>query len=153
MGLRSYMQQLSGADADVAVTTLASRIEALIDVGASTQWTFAIDPTIRLVAALDRQVFLLAKELISNVQRHAQATAAGVCLTRDEAARLLLEVTDDGVGFAPNEVTAGSFGLRSVRLRAGNIGAELAIDSDGGGTRVRVIIPAGTASLASPPNA
>ena len=146
--LRTYMQQLSGfGDDDVVSAALVSRISALIDPRAPTRWVVDIEADMRLDAALDRQMFLLAKELISNVQRHAQASTASLCLLHDAAGDLVLEVADNGVGFGPRQVAAGSFGLRSVELRTSTIGAQLEIDStEGGGTRVHIALQASGAA-------
>jgi len=142
--LRTYMQQLSGGDDAPIATAISTRIAALIDPGSGTRWDLQVEDSLVMEAALDRHIYLLAKELISNVQRHAQASTASICLLRQPNGDLVLEIADDGVGFDPRRVASGSFGLRSVELRSGTIGAGLAIDaSEGHGTRVRVVLPAG----------
>ncbi len=155
VALRTYMQQLSGGEEDTGTATaIRSRITALIDSGAPTHWTVDVDPELRLSMALDRQVYLLAKELISNVQRHAQASAASIHLGREADGGLRLEVSDDGTGFDRDAVGAGSFGLRSVELRAGTIGADLTIQTGAGqGTTVRVTVPPAASAAPTPPRA
>ena len=50
-----------------------------------------------------------------------------------------LEVADDGRGFEQSEVAPDSFGLRSMRERAAQIGATLRIESrPGKGTSIRI---------------
>jgi hypothetical protein len=56
-----------------------------------------------------------------------------------------LTIADDGSGFDPVAVSSG-MGLANLRARAGELGAELRIDSaPGQGTRVCVRVPAGAA--------
>ncbi len=89
-----------------------------------------------------RELYLVLKEAIHNVARHAGAREVRIDVT---AARgeLVAEVRDDGVGFAPGVPGAASahngHGLRNIRARAVKLGAELAVDSaPGAGTRVRL---------------
>jgi signal transduction histidine kinase len=86
-----------------------------------------------------RHLFLIYKELVTNVVRHARASRVDIRLDMTE--RLLrLEVADDGVGLKDEE-GAGT-GLRSIRRRAAEIGADLEIESrPGAGTRARLIVP------------
>jgi NarL family two-component system sensor histidine kinase LiaS len=55
---------------------------------------------------------------------------------------LHLSIADDGVGFDPATATRHGYGLVSMRERAEEIGARLALVSDrGAGTEVRVELP------------
>jgi signal transduction histidine kinase len=93
-----------------------------------------IDMTIR------RHVYLIFKELLNNVVRHAAAGQVRIAVMVD-AGELQLDVTDDGVGFDPAAVGDGS-GLASMARRAEEIGGRLHIDSrPGEGTRVRLVTP------------
>jgi len=144
--LRSYMHRLSGDEADPAdADDLGARIAALIDPRGRPRWTVEIDPHLDLDRDVERQLFLLTKELVSNVQRHAAASTARLCLARTPGGEIELVVDDDGIGFDRGEVGDGSFGLRSVELRASTLGARLAIESGAAsprpGTVVRVSLP------------
>jgi PAS domain S-box-containing protein len=149
--LRSSMHQLSGADEEsFDLAPLPERLLGLVGREGSPEWTVEVEPDLELDAVTDRQLYLLAKELISNVQRHSQASRARLSLTRDDEGRLELAVGDDGVGFEQDEVRESSFGLRSVELRASTLGAELDVESTvGRGTRVRVCLPSAV-GVASP---
>lgn len=147
--LRTYMHRLSGDDdEDESLDSLGGRIAALIGPGDSPRWTVEVDPDLALDRTTERHLFLLAKELISNVQRHAHARVAGLHLGRTEAGELVLVVEDDGIGFDRTAVGEGSFGLRSVALRASTLGATLSVESsrDGEearrGSCIRVTMPA-----------
>jgi signal transduction histidine kinase len=91
----------------------------------------------RLSPQFKRQFFLIYKESLHNVCKHAGAAKAVIRL-RTEPGRLLLEIQDDGVGFG--EATTGhGHGLASMRRRAAESGWALAIDSaPGQGTRIRL---------------
>jgi signal transduction histidine kinase len=84
------------------------------------------------------EVVQLAREALSNVSRHAQATTCRVSLYRD-GATVVLEVDDDGRGFDPARTRPSGQGLRNLGARAEALGGGVEIDSRAGeGTRVRV---------------
>jgi signal transduction histidine kinase len=61
-----------------------------------------------------------------------------------DGSRVLLSVTDDGVGFAPDEVPRGHLGLIGMRQRVDLVGGELRVDSKaGGGTYIEAAVPVG----------
>lgn len=78
-------------------------------------------------------------ELLSNVERHANATAATAVIEID--AYLTLTVTDDGNG-VDNDKPHG-FGIRNITNRAEHLGGSVEIGSgpDGIGTRVVWSVP------------
>jgi signal transduction histidine kinase len=88
------------------------------------------------------QLFGIGREALANVVKHADANLAWV---RVEArrGRVLVEIGDDGCGFAVGAGHPGHFGLESMKSRADEIGALLTITSrPGHGTVVRVDVPA-----------
>jgi signal transduction histidine kinase len=89
---------------------------------------------------IDEEAFRIAQEALHNALKHAGATRLGVSLEEDEE-RLLLTVTDDGVGFDPGaaEHRSRRLGLTSMEERARAAGGTLRIDSvPGSGTTVRL---------------
>ncbi|HYL01790.1 MAG TPA: sensor histidine kinase [Steroidobacteraceae bacterium] len=91
---------------------------------------------------LGTAVFRCAQELLNNVAKHARARQVLVRLAR-AGDRLVLEVTDDGVGLgaAPPAATLGSGrGIHNLRERAEMTGGELSLMSGEAetGTRARV---------------
>ncbi len=92
----------------------------------------------RLPLLQEREVWRIAQEAITNVERHARASHLSVRWECDAGAALLT-VADDGQGFVPGRAgRADSFGVTGMRERADAIGASLEIDSTpGGGTMVR----------------
>ena len=80
----------------------------------------------------------MVAEALTNVAKYAHATHASVNVTRDNG-RVLVEVSDDGVGGA--DPAAGS-GLRGLLDRVSALGGRLEVDSrPGRGTTVRATIP------------
>ena len=94
---------------------------------------------------VERQLFRVIQEALSNVVRHASAGTASVSLeVTDEAAAVVVE--DDGVGFDPGEraIASRRLGLTSMRERVAALGGELEIvSSPGKGTTVRATVPRG----------
>ncbi|HSO52609.1 MAG TPA: GAF domain-containing sensor histidine kinase [Actinomycetes bacterium] len=86
-------------------------------------------------------VVQLAREALSNVSRHAQATTCRVSLYRDGDGGVL-EVDDDGRGFDPTTISGSGQGLGNLRERAEGLGGRAEIHSvPGEGTKVRITIP------------
>ncbi|MGO9907144.1 MAG: GAF domain-containing sensor histidine kinase [Solirubrobacteraceae bacterium] len=86
-----------------------------------------------------------ARELLTNVAKHAQARKVVVTLEEvDDTVELC--VRDDGVGFDPDDLSdvlrAGHIGLASLQSRAEALGGTLVVQSSQGGTRIIVRVPA-----------
>jgi len=82
-----------------------------------------------------RAVQLIAFEAMNNAHKHAGASAVTLRLS-PEGGRWRLVIADDGAGFVPPQEGDG-LGLMSMRTRAGDIDAELTIDTaPGRGTTV-----------------
>jgi signal transduction histidine kinase len=84
------------------------------------------------------QLNLMVREATLNAFRHAEATRVAVALVYD--GQLRVEVADDGRGLPSDAVARSRGGLAHLQERAAQLGAELAIDSSGGGTCVCVRI-------------
>ncbi len=88
-------------------------------------------------------LYRVAQEALHNALRHAGASGVRVALWKAPSKtprQVVLEVSDDGRGFAP-EAPSGGLGLASMRERAAAAGAVLAIRSGQTGTRVRMTVP------------
>jgi signal transduction histidine kinase len=95
--------------------------------------------------ARDREVLRIAQEALQNAVRHSNGTHVRVALTGTDG-RLVLEVSDDGVGFDPDapELRARRLGLTSMEERAQSIGGRLEIlSAPGAGTTVSLEVGAG----------
>jgi signal transduction histidine kinase len=91
--------------------------------------------------ATEQIAYYCASELLVNVSRHSNASAAAVTARR-VGDLLLLDVRDDGVGGAD---PARGTGLRGLAERVESAGGRFAIDSPAGGpTVVTVELPCGS---------
>ncbi|MBL8376694.1 MAG: type IV pili methyl-accepting chemotaxis transducer N-terminal domain-containing protein [Burkholderiales bacterium] len=96
-----------------------------------------------LDADVQVQVLHVVQEALSNVRKHAGATAVWIEVQR--APQWRFEVRDDGRGFADaaDGTDETHVGLRIMKERARRIGASVEIDSvPGAGTCVSLILPA-----------
>lgn len=98
-----------------------------------------------LGAGRDAAAYRIAQEALHNALRHSGADEIEITLHRT-ARGVVLTVTDDGHGFAPDAPAPG-LGLASMRERAVTAGATLSIaSSPGSGTTVTLAIAAGSGS-------
>ncbi len=99
-------------------------------------------------------LFQATRELLFNAVKHAGVKTAQVQLTRRDD-RILIVVSDEGIGFDPTRVRAvggstGGFGLFSIRERIHLLGGEMVIDSaPGKGTRITLTAPSPAAGDAA----
>jgi two-component system NarL family sensor kinase len=95
---------------------------------------------------IDPLLFGTARELLANVVRHAGAHHLGLTLALRGGTATLV-IVDDGVGADPalvaDRVAQGHIGLDSHRVKIESAGGEFLLEtSPGGGTTVRVSVPA-----------
>jgi len=127
--------------------TVSSVIEEYLDrwkaaSGVSTQLT--IEPDLRVPPGVELQLIRIVQEALTNVRRHARATAAKVDIRRRDG-QVIGSVTDDGVGFNPEARPRSDFprfGLSTMRERAESVGGRLRVVSmPGKGTTVAFELP------------
>ena len=93
---------------------------------------------IKLGVDTRRELFLIFKEAMNNIVRHAHCTEHGSsCVEKD---RLKLRVSDNGSGFDVSSAGNGN-GLSSMRRRAQQVGGELDSSQPGGGTTITLRAP------------
>ena len=95
--------------------------------------------SVELPTALEVVLLRMVQESLTNVRRHAKATAVSVSLQVNENHATLL-VSDDGVGFDPAAPVDG-FGLRGMRNRAAQVDGNLSVHSGEHGTTVELEVP------------
>jgi len=97
----------------------------------------AVEPEIATVA------FRVFQEALTNIVRHAQATRVMSAAAIRNGERLVLFVSDDGVGIPPTALHATqSIGILGMRERARAVGGRMRVTTRrGGGTRVLVTLP------------
>ena len=77
-----------------------------------------------------RNIFLIFKEALNNIVRHAAATEAVIRVEQEDGI-FSLEIKDNGKGFELEKFTAGN-GLSNMRRRAAQIGGSIEITSKPG---------------------
>ena len=120
-----------------AVIGLADELAPTVGVRPELTFEGAIDNAIPEQTA-DHLLSVL-REMLSNVGKHAQATRVLVVLTVGDD--ILLEVVDNGVGFAPSPTGSG-LGLTNLRSRAEKLGGTFDVQLvEDGGTRAIWRVP------------
>ncbi len=110
--------------------------------------TFGVTgPKRALSPDVELNLFRIAQEALSNVQRHAHARSAQVQLDY-EGSQVRLVVKDDGIGLPVTDFAELSgdrdhrFGLVGMRERVSLLGGEMQIKrSSTGGTQIEVVVP------------
>ncbi|MFM1655270.1 histidine kinase [Brevibacillus sp. B_LB10_24] len=103
--------------------------------------TWELEEIEDLPSGIEDHLFRILQEALSNTLRHSQADKIEVKLfTLREQVRL--RVSDNGIGFDPDDEKLTSYGLHSMRERVNEIGGSLdIISSTGTGTQIEVRIP------------
>jgi signal transduction histidine kinase len=98
---------------------------------------------IPLPADVEEHVYRLVQEALANIAKHSGARSAVVQLRRRHSGQeLLVEVSDDGVGFDASAPHPGHLGLDTMAQRMAQLGGSLVVDArPGHGTRVSATIP------------
>lgn len=145
---RRFVRALGPADlADTSLVPALRRLCATTSQRSGLRVDFhLLGPDVALGGDVEGALLRIAQAALGNTVRHSGAGRADVTLTvMDDA--VTLDVVDDGSGFDLGAVEAGTsatapdggFGLRSMRSRAEELGARLAVESEPGrGTAVSV---------------
>ena len=125
------------ADTDLA-TALAdlvdlTRAETGMDVGLTIDLGYEPSPACRT------EIYRAAREALTNVRKHAAADRVRIHLFAQDV-RLILDVTDNGVGYA--DAPDLGVGLSTTRQRFVTLGGDVSLEpSPSGGTRFRAWLP------------
>jgi PAS domain S-box-containing protein len=122
--LVAEFQKLTGIECDIEVKSAG----------------VALDLT--LTEELSTSIFRICQEALTNVARHADATAVSIVLEglRD---KLALSISDNGKGIESSEPSIShSFGILGIKERARLLGGEISIKGEAkSGTRLNLLIP------------
>jgi signal transduction histidine kinase len=83
--------------------------------------------SLKLPLGYRRRLFLIYKEAINNILKHARPTTVSLSMRREGRA-LMMTIVDDGIGFDPSSPAAGN-GLHNMQERARTLGGEITIAS------------------------
>jgi two-component system, NarL family, sensor kinase len=143
--LRRVVHGLRPPELDALGLSGALRELAVFLSGPSLRVETALSPDMSsLSKSVEVAAYRIVAEALTNVVRHAQATRAEITVQVD-GARLVVQVSDDGVGVPPDANHHG-MGLRFMAQRAREIAGEFSYRSDEAGTAVRAVLPVVTAA-------
>lgn len=129
--VRSYIFALQPKS--VEERGLKKAIEELVkdlEVNALAESTLQLsDEALDMVPETSRGDFIqIAREILSNIARHAQASEVFVACAVREGHTVVMTIEDDGIGFDPETVARGH-GLNNIEERAHRIAGEIAISA------------------------
>jgi signal transduction histidine kinase len=135
--LTELRTSLGGQRLEEAVARRAAELQAASGITIDVRGSAPPLPTFVAVHA-----YRVATEAMVNAVRHARPMRIDVDVTLREG-RLLLSVTDDGVGLPAGASADASSGLRSMEARARTLGGDLQVGpGERGGTRIVLSAPA-----------
>lgn len=128
------------------VSAMRQAVEPLAAQGQPTIQVAVAGTPVRIEPTVEMNLLRIGQEAVANAFKHAQACQI-ILELRYDPNNVCLSVSDDGIGFSPDEgavATNGHFGLLDMRERALSMGGHLQITCNpGGGTRISVEIGRG----------
>jgi signal transduction histidine kinase len=125
--------ELESSDIGPALVSLADDVGALFRVDCQVQYDHRVRFANREVAIA---VYRIAQEALTNAVKHGQPEKVWIHLNRGDAGAVLT-VADSGKGMSPSAERNGGMGMKNMKARAMEIGAQLKVGCrPGGGTLV-----------------
>jgi signal transduction histidine kinase len=92
--------------------------------------------------SVEEELFAIVREALTNAAKHSHASRIDVEVAYPDQRSVRVAVTDDGVGFDPDQPRNGRYGLVGMSERADRIGAALTLASEpGAGTEIVAVWP------------
>jgi len=121
-----------------AVEIMARKIEQSSQVAINVEACGIEEPLDWLISIT---LYRIAQECLTNIARHSMATEASLILSKCDD-EYLLNITDNGIGFLPDESQAACLGLLGMKERCRLVGGILEVRSaPGQGTEIEARIP------------
>jgi len=131
------LRQPSGRDLAEVVRHEAERFTRAAGIACESQ----IDVKLEVPQAAAEAAIRAITEALTNVARHARASHVSLHLSTLEKS-LQIEICDDGIGFDPEVIQAGHYGLLGMGERVRLAGGSFAVHSiPGDGTRITISLP------------
>lgn len=87
------------------------------------------------------QLFRIAQEALNNAVKYSNATGLQVQFRSDSSLLFYLKLSDNGIGFSPEDVREG-YGLNNMRRRAADAGIVFSLHAaPGQGTSIELVLP------------
>jgi len=137
---RIIINNAFGATRPLDETLAELRIETaerLEDAGIVLKWETADDHYTAMPPAIAQTLCSIVREAVSNVIRHANATAVSITIAC-RSGHVSVDVCDDGRGIENGDDGKGN-GLASIRTRISALGGSFEIDQADPGTRLSVV--------------
>jgi signal transduction histidine kinase len=91
---------------------------------------------------VEEELLAIVREALTNAANHSHPHRIDVEVAYPDQRSVRVAVTDDGVGFDPDQPRTGRYGLVGMSDRADRIGAALTLASEpGAGTEIVVVWP------------
>lgn len=96
-----------------------------------------------LPKSVSETAFRLVTEGLTNIARHSRAKNAKLRIVEpNDSKELQIEIVDDGIGFDPNSIQAGHYGLLGMQERLRLVEGSVDVNSETGkGTRIVIRFP------------
>ena len=95
----------------------------------------------RLAPILENAIYRIGQEALTNACKYSQSPKVRVGL-RQHGDRLRMEIRDWGIGFEPENVKDGCYGLEGIRQRVRLLGGKCSVrTAPGEGARIIVELP------------
>lgn len=96
---------------------------------------------VTLDAPSEQALYAVVQGALSNIERHASATQVSLRLAQD-GVHAVVEVQDNGRGFADRSGAISASGLKNLRHRIESLGGQFSVHSvPGSGTRIQARLP------------
>lgn len=92
--------------------------------------TPATIPPLEISGDKRRNIFLCLKETLNNALKHSKATEMNIDIVVNS--KLLIKISDNGIGIDPEKTTPSGNGLKNITRRMENIGGSCTIINNGG---------------------
>ncbi len=148
-----YPPALDDFGAVAAIESMAEKYRATSELQVHVECE---DSTLRFAPAIELLVFRIFQEAMINALKYAQASRVHVRLAMEEERAIVLEISDDGVGFDAQAYSrtpsrSAGLGLIGMRERVAHFGGVFRITSrPRHGTRIFVSVPADSVAGAPP---
>jgi len=98
-------------------------------------------PGLALSMERRRNIYLIIRETLHNVLKHAAATKVFISLKMIEPG-FMITIKDNGVGFDPGKLEFTGNGLINMKKRTSSLGGQIHIQSnEGKGTEISIVVP------------
>ena len=139
--MRLFLYQMQPVDLEKGdlISALHHRLGA-VEGRADIQARFRPDEGISISNDKEVALYYIAQEALNNILKHAHADSVLVRLKKNHK-NVVLEVTDNGVGFDPKHTDQTGMGLQNMKSRTDQVHGKLKIISKPGeGTTIRVSV-------------